>query len=242
MTASAPATNRPRRYRSPCLLILPSLFLPPLECCFGTSPIQAEKLRPDRKTFGSATVATTAVASTGPTPGASSSLMLISLDPVPGPDQPVELQYLLLDPPQLSPECRKTRTGYLRNSLVVWIGDTIEQFLDTVAPDRCNDPELGKMGPDCIDHCSLLTDEQMARAVEHQAALLLGSLGWHEPHVGPGDCLADGLCVSRVILLPFDIGLHVGRRHQPHGVTKCLELARPMVRRGAGFDTDQTWR
>ena len=26
-----------------------------IECCFGTSPIQAEKLRPDRKTFGSAT-------------------------------------------------------------------------------------------------------------------------------------------------------------------------------------------
>jgi hypothetical protein len=24
--------------RSPCLLILPSLFLPPLECCFGTMP------------------------------------------------------------------------------------------------------------------------------------------------------------------------------------------------------------
>src|ERR1700692_246801 len=80
MTERAPATNRPRRYRSPCLLILPSLFLPPLECCFGTIPIQAEKLRPDRKDFGSATVATKAVASTGPTPGASSSLMLISLD------------------------------------------------------------------------------------------------------------------------------------------------------------------
>src|SRR6267378_3342888 len=63
-----------------CLLILPSLFLPPLECCFGTIPIQAEKLRPDRKDFGSATAATKAVASTGPTPGASSSLMLISLD------------------------------------------------------------------------------------------------------------------------------------------------------------------
>ena len=35
-----------------CLLILPSLSLPPLECCFGTSPIQAEKLRPDRKDCG----------------------------------------------------------------------------------------------------------------------------------------------------------------------------------------------
>src|SRR4051794_1289612 len=60
--------------------MLPSLSLPPLECCLGTRPIQAEKLRPDRKAFGSATVATTAVASTGPTPGASSSLILISLD------------------------------------------------------------------------------------------------------------------------------------------------------------------
>src|SRR5215470_818433 len=80
MTASAPAVNRLRRYRSPCLLILPSLFLPPLECCFGTSPIQAEKLRPDRKDFGSATVATRAVASTGPTPGQLSSRRLVSLD------------------------------------------------------------------------------------------------------------------------------------------------------------------
>ena len=44
----------------------------------------------------------------------------------------------------------------------------------------------------------------MACAVQHQAALLLGSLGWHEPHVGPGDRLANGLCVSRVILLPLE--------------------------------------
>src|SRR6201747_76809 len=71
---------------------------------------------------------------------------------VPGPDQPVELQDLLLDPPQLSPECRETRTSHLRNSLVTWVGYDIEQLLDTVTPDRRNDPELGKMGPDRIDH------------------------------------------------------------------------------------------
>ena len=29
--------------------------LAPARCCFGTSPIQAEKLRPERKVFGSAT-------------------------------------------------------------------------------------------------------------------------------------------------------------------------------------------
>jgi hypothetical protein len=32
------------------------------------------------------------------------------------------------------------------------------------------------LGPDCIDHRGLLTDEQMARAVQHQTALLLGLL------------------------------------------------------------------
>src|SRR4051812_1047913 len=41
----------------------PSRSFPPLECCFGTNTIQAEKLRPDRKVLGSATFATRAVAS-----------------------------------------------------------------------------------------------------------------------------------------------------------------------------------
>src|SRR3954447_10496435 len=82
----------------------------------------------------------------------------------------------------------------------------------------------------------------MAGAMEHQAALLLGRLGWHKPHVGPGHCFADGLCVSGVILLPFDVGLHVGGRHQPHRVSQGLELTRPMMRGGAGLDADQAWR
>jgi hypothetical protein len=40
--------------------------------------------------------------------------------------------------------------------------------------------------------------------VKYEATLLLWGLGWHEPHVGPGDRLANGLCVSRVILLPLE--------------------------------------
>jgi Uncharacterized protein conserved in bacteria (DUF2147) len=55
---------------------------------------------------------------------------------VPGHDYTVELQDLLLEPAQLSPECSETRTGYRRNSLVARIGDDIEQFLDTFASDR----------------------------------------------------------------------------------------------------------
>jgi hypothetical protein len=43
------------------------------------------------------------------------------------------------------------------------------------------DAKLGKMGADRIDHCGLLTEEQMARVVEHQAALLLElQLAWRD--------------------------------------------------------------
>jgi hypothetical protein len=56
------------------------LVFAPLEFCFGTSPIQAEKSRPDRNALGSATLATRAVASAGPTPGIASSLLLVSFD------------------------------------------------------------------------------------------------------------------------------------------------------------------
>jgi hypothetical protein len=54
--------------------------LPPLEFCFGTSPTQAEKSRPDRKALASATLATNAVASAGPTPGIASSRLLVAFD------------------------------------------------------------------------------------------------------------------------------------------------------------------
>ena len=30
--------------------------------------------------------------------------------------------------------------------------------------------------------------------------------------------LADGLCVGRIVLLPFDVRLDVGRRHQPYEI------------------------
>src|SRR5436189_6349446 len=115
--------------------MLPSLSLPPLECCLGTRPIQAEKLRPDRKTFGSPTVATTAVASTGPTPGASSILILISLDRCQAMISRSNSSICSLNP-QLSSKCYETHAGYRRNPIVSWIGDGMEQFLDTFAADR----------------------------------------------------------------------------------------------------------
>src|SRR5215472_11058697 len=98
------------------------------------------------------------------------------------------------------------------------------------------------MRADCIDHRGLLANEQMARAVEHQATLLLERLGRHEPHVCSGDRFANRLGVCGIILLPLDVGPHIGRRHQTHRMTESLQFARPMMRRGAGFDANEARR
>ena len=36
---------------------------------------------------------------------------------------------------------------------------------------------------------------------------------WHKPHIGSCNRLTDGLCVGRIVLLPFDVRLDVGRWH-----------------------------
>src|ERR1700722_18758000 len=104
--------------------------------------------------------------------------------------------------------------------------------------DRLDDAELRKMSADGISHRSLLADEQVPGPMQRQATLLLWRLGRDEPHVWPGDRLANRLGVSSIVLVP----LHIGRRHQTYGVAKRLELARPMMRRRAGLDTDQARR
>ena len=126
--------------------------------------------------------------------------------------------------------------------MVTSIGDDIKQLFNTFASHRGYDPELGQMSADGVAYRGLLADKEMARAMQHQAALLLGRLGLDQPHVGPGDRFADGLGVSGIILLSLDVWLHIGRRHQAHGMPERLEFTRPMMRRGAGFDANQARR
>ena len=77
--------------------------------------------------------------------------------------------------------------------------------------------------------------------MEHQATPLLWRLG-RESRMFALVTVADRLRVRGIVLLPFDVGRYVGRRHQSHGVAERLELPRPMVRRGAGFNAYQAWR
>jgi transposase len=95
---------------------------------------------------------------------------------------------------------------------VTAISHDSEQLFNTIAPNRRNHPEFRKIGTDRVDHRSLLANKQVTGAVQHQAALLLGSLGGNEAHVGPGDRIADGLSIGSIVLLPLHRRLRITRR------------------------------
>src|ERR1700704_2830981 len=97
--------------------------------------------------------------------------------PMPGHDHSIKLQDLPLEAEQLIAKRGKARTANRRHPFVARVGNNMQQFGDSFSPDRRDNAELGKVSPDRVNHRGLLADEQMACAVKHQAALLLGRLG-----------------------------------------------------------------
>src|SRR5688572_32544307 len=78
--------------------------------------------------------------------------------------------------------------------------------------------------------------------MQRQCGLLLDRLDGDEAHGRSGDCLADRLRITRISLAPLNVGLDVGRRHQPNLVSETDQLSRPMMARAAGFHADETRR
>jgi hypothetical protein len=70
--------------------------------------------------------------------------------PVPGHDQPVELQNLPLEAEQLIAERGKARAGNLWHPLIVRVRHNMQQFRNPFAPDRRDNAELGKVRADRI--------------------------------------------------------------------------------------------
>jgi hypothetical protein len=54
----------------------------------------------------------------------------------------------------------------LKRSMIATFPFT-KRLIDTPTSDRCDNAKLGKMRSDRIDHRGLLTDQEMARAMEH---------------------------------------------------------------------------
>src|SRR3954463_5611119 len=119
------------------------------------------------------------------------------------------------------------------------------------APDECqgvgdafgdSDAELGQESPDHVDELGALADEEITGPMQRQRGLLLDGLVRYEAHSRSGDRLAYRLRITGISLAPLHVGLHVGRRHQPHLVTETDQLSRPMMARAARLNTDETGR
>src|SRR5262249_28483421 len=54
--------------------------------------------------------------------------------------------------------------------------------------------------------------------------------------------LADCFRIGCIVLVALDVRLHVLRRHQSHLMPKRAQLPRPVVRRRARLQANQTWR
>src|SRR5436309_1597704 len=72
--------------------------------------------------------------------------------------------------------------------------------------------------------------------------LLLGRLDRHKPHRRARNRFANRFGIGGVVLVAFDVRLHILRRHQPHLMPKRAQLARPVMPRGTGFQPDQAGR
>ena len=136
---------------------------------------------PDLEAFGSATLATRAVASAGQCRNGTQR-RLVALDRC---QAKIRRSNSRISPqgPQLDAEGGDTGPGEIGNPLVPIVCDDRKQLFNTLRPTGATMPNWA-CDPNGIDHRGLLTDEELAGAVEHQATLLLGRLGLDKPHVG----------------------------------------------------------
>src|SRR5512133_3783832 len=81
-----------------------------------------------------------------------------------------------------------------------------------------------------IDALGALTHQEITRSKNDAIRLLLLTLYRHEAHARPLRRLTDGFGVGRVVLLPLDERLDVGRRDQLYAMAQLADLARPIVR------------
>ena len=92
------------------------------------------------------------------------------------------------------------------------------------------------MPADRIRQHRSLAYQKLPTAMQHQASLLFLHLDRHKPHRWPRHRLADRCRIVGVVLAALEIGLHIARRHQPHGVAERPTV--PMSSTPCTWNTD----
>jgi hypothetical protein len=80
-----------------------------------------------------------------------------------------------------------------------------------------------------VDALDALTHQEIARPEHDGVRLLLLGLDRNKAHARPLRRFTDGLGIGRVVLLPLDERLDIGRRDQAHLMAHLGDLTRPVV-------------
>src|SRR5712692_9733045 len=110
---------------------------------------------------------------------------------MPGMDAPLDGYGLFPDSRILASKDVETEPGGRWNAIILLVSDDLEQLCRAIAALCGDNAELGHMPTDRIRQHRSVTNQKLPAAVQHQAGLLLFRLRRHEPHVCPGDRLAD---------------------------------------------------
>src|SRR6516165_2610209 len=89
-----------------------------------------------------------------------------------------------------------------------------------------------------VDALGALPHQEIAGSEHDAVRLLLFGLDRNKAHARPLRRFTDGLCISRIVLLPPDERLDVGWCDQAHVMAQLTDLTRPVVRTGTGFHRD----
>ena len=157
-------------------------------------------------------------------------------------DRSVEPRDRFVEIPQLHHERRQRLAHFKRDCLVAGL-DQLGQFAGVSGPLRRNDADLGQVAAQAVQQLRSLRDQHLPRLVTHHRRLVLERAHADKPHRRPRHRLADRRRVRRVVLLPTNIGLYIGRRHHARIMAKLDQLARPVMRRPGGLKPHQaTWQ
>ena len=85
--------------------------------------------------------------------------------------------------------------------------DAFDQHLDLPDTACCNETKLSCIPPDCVGQLGAVTDQPLAYPNQHQVCLLFFGLYRHKPHRRPAHRLAQGVCISRIILTALYVRL-----------------------------------
>ena len=200
---------------------------------------------PDLKTPGSVTVAAIAVAPITPMPGMVSSRRLTITRAMLGVDAAFELPDLRLQRSELIDERLQGlphRLGQLPGLAVPASRMIASSVFHPSMPVAATRPTSARWARNALMSCVRWRTSRSRERCSMSAACCSIVLTGTNRMLGRVTASQMRRCIGSIVLGALDVGLHIARGHQPHGMAELRQLACPMMGRRAGLHADEARR